>query len=320
MPGMASVQTIVVTWNAHRWIQACLLSLSNSLHPTGITVVDNGSTDGTTDLVRKEFPDVKLIPQSTNLGFGPGNNIGISDALAAGSDFVFLLNMDAKVFPDTIGALVEAASSHEEYGILGPMQLDYEGNRIESVFSFFLYREGLADFFSDLYLKKTRAIYPIPFLPASAWLVSRRMLLTVGGFDPLFFPAYGEDDDLCTRAVHHGFKVGFAPGAAVQHYHGASFSENPSRPMSVRMRYLRIRGTKVLALKRPSGSFPLHYLALLRASFSESIQAGFYGDVKQLFAVILAATAVSVYLPKIYRHRKRSRLGCGAWLDIPREV
>ena len=83
---------IVVTYNGSKWIDKCFGSLVNSTIPLQIFAVDNGSSDGTPDIIRSKFPSVQVIENKENLGFGQANNIGIRQAYDAGADYVFLLN------------------------------------------------------------------------------------------------------------------------------------------------------------------------------------------------------------------------------------
>ena len=106
----ASIWVIVVAYNGEPWLDACLESLVASEHAVNILVVDNASTDGTRDVVR-QFRHARYLRLERNVGFGKGNNVGIACALDAGADYVFLLNQDAIVMPQTIGRLLEVLSA-----------------------------------------------------------------------------------------------------------------------------------------------------------------------------------------------------------------
>lgn len=121
------ILVIIVSYNFERWIKPCLDSLRQSDIPLSVVVVDNASQDRTVERVRKEYPEVRLLPQQENLGFGKANNIGFRIALQEGFDFVFLLNEDAWVDSGTIRTLAETSMRHPEYGILSPIHLT--GNR-----------------------------------------------------------------------------------------------------------------------------------------------------------------------------------------------
>ena len=124
---MAKVLVVIVTFNAKKWVRKCLKSVEKSSLAADVVVIDNGSADDTLALVRKEFPDVRIIETGENLGFGAANNRGLRLALDEGYKFAYLLNQDAWLKKDTLEKLV--AAHKPEWGILSPMQLDARGRR-----------------------------------------------------------------------------------------------------------------------------------------------------------------------------------------------
>ena len=105
---MRKILVIIVTYNGMKWIDRCLGSVYASGMPADVIVIDNGSSDGTPEYVGKQFPEAVLISTGENHGFGKANNIGFSYALEKGYDYVYLLNQDAWIFPDTFSRLVDA--------------------------------------------------------------------------------------------------------------------------------------------------------------------------------------------------------------------
>ena len=212
-----NLHVVVVTYNPGKWLDRCFGSLRASLLPVQTVVIDNGSTDGSQEKIKQEYPEVNFIQSGQNLGFGKANNIGIRKAYDAGADYVMLLNQDAWIFPDTMDKLVASASANPAYGIVSPVHLDGSGCRMESWFFGFSVQYGGSSVYSDLMLGQSLAqIYPCSFIPAAAWLLSRKCIETVGGFDPVFFH-YGEDNNYCQRTLYHGLKIGFDPKALVCH-------------------------------------------------------------------------------------------------------
>lgn len=204
---------VIVTFNGMQWIERCLTSAK----AYQVVVVDNCSTDGTQQYIKKQHPEIVLLEQEDNLGFGKANNIGISFALKENSDYVFLLNQDAFLEPETIPKLLKSFSNNPDFGILSPVHLNGEGTKLESVFSYFLHKNDENGLLSDLLLdQQIKEVYPVPMVNAAAWLISRKTLQTVGGFQPLFF-LYGEDDNYCQRVIYHGFRIGICPGSFVKH-------------------------------------------------------------------------------------------------------
>ena len=107
---------IVVTYKGYRWYERCFTSLRQSTIPVQTIVVDNASNDGTVEYIKEYFPEIHLIDSGENLGFGRANNIAMRYALDQGCDYVFLLNQDAWVEPDTFERLVKIHQRHPGYG------------------------------------------------------------------------------------------------------------------------------------------------------------------------------------------------------------
>lgn len=215
---MSKVFVVVVTYNGEKWVDYCFGSLSNSSVPIETVVVDNGSEDDTVEKIKSQYPDVNVIETQMNLGFGKGNNRGVEYALSKGAEFVFLLNQDARIEPDTIEKLVQIQCKNLEIGVLSPIHLNGDGSDIDFKFCKFHMRpdkcEGLI---GDIYLDKdTDKIYEAKTLNAAAWLISKQCLKKVGGFHPLF-DHYGEDDNYLQRVFHSGLKVGIYPETVIYH-------------------------------------------------------------------------------------------------------
>ena len=196
------VLVIIVSYNFEPWLERCLGSLRHSFYPVDTVVIDNGSTDQTIQRIRKDYPEIRLLPQNKNLGFGRANNIGMQIALAEGYDFVFLLNQDAWIDSNTIGELVELSQSYPQYGILSPVHLTGKGDKPDPGFGYYAQIQQL-DQLSD------KNILPIPFANAALWMIPVSVLKKVGGFSPLFYH-YGEDKDFVNRLTYHDYQVGYS--------------------------------------------------------------------------------------------------------------
>ncbi|MGR7812011.1 glycosyltransferase family 2 protein [Lacinutrix undariae] len=208
-----SVYVIIVTYNGMPWLDTCLKSCAN--YP--VVVVDNASTDTTTSFIETNYPNVILLKQAKNLGFGQANNLGMRYALNEGAAHVFLLNQDAYLVDAVLDELINFQEKNKAYGILSPIHITGDKQRMDKNFSHYMLKEETGQFYSDFVLGNTLAsVYELPFVNAAAWLVSRQCLETVGGFDPLFFH-YGEDDNYCQRVLYHGFKIGVLPHVYVIH-------------------------------------------------------------------------------------------------------
>src|SRR5688572_24592834 len=155
----ASVWVIVVAYNGEPWLNACLESLVRSDHPVNILVVDNASIDGTHAVV-SGFRHAQYLPLKANVGFGRGNNVGIARALEAGADYVFLLNQDAIVMPQTIGRLLDVMVAHPEYGLLSPLHFGADGALDSSFLGNYLARHAPA-LLSDVFRSCSAEVYPV---------------------------------------------------------------------------------------------------------------------------------------------------------------
>ena len=211
------VYTVIVTFNSIKWIELVLNSLHNSIIKTDVVIVDNGSTDGTISLIEKKYTSVILIKSTENLGFSKANNIGIEISLKNKADYVFILNHDAWVLEDTLDTLIKIAIKNKEYGILSPLHLNGKGDKLDENFSHYAGPKFCKNLINDFYLgHKLKEIYESKFVNAAAWLVTRKCLEKVGGFNPLF-QMYGEDDNYVQRLRYHGFKLGIVPNCKIFH-------------------------------------------------------------------------------------------------------
>lgn len=213
------VFTIVVTYNSLKndWIKKCLNSLKESYCPSQIIVVDNHSSDNTVSYIKNNHPDVELIETNKNLGFGKANNIGIKKVIEKSADYVFLLNHDAWIEPNTIEELVKIAKKNPKYGIISPIHLNGSGDKLDRYFSYYMSYDKNNNFYSDYILNnKSKEIYEVPFINAAAWLLPRKTIEIIGGFDPIF-KHYGEDDNYCQRVLYHGYKIGVVSKSVIYH-------------------------------------------------------------------------------------------------------
>ena len=231
---MADLSAIVVTYNAAPWIERSL----ESVRETGaeMIVVDNGSTDGTLDVVRERFPEARVVEQE-NRGFGAGNNAGMR---AASGRYFLLLNPDAWLTEGALEDLVAFADEHPEAGVVGPRLLNPDGSLQRSVRGyptpwrlateyFFLrklapHSEALNALFGAGFDHKS--VREADYLFGACLLVRREAVDSIGGFDEQFF-LMSEEVDWCYRFRQAGWKVFFYPDAEAYHVVGASL--NPAR-------------------------------------------------------------------------------------------
>lgn len=210
------IYVVIVIYNGMKWIDKCLSSVLRGVGNIHLIVIDNGSTDGSREKIVSGYPGVRFITTDTNLGFGGANNLGMSIAIEEKADYVFLLNQDAWVEPDTIEGLVEIAAGDSRYGVISPVHLNGSYTGLDLNFSNYVIPEKCPEFYSDLYMGKRKEIYEVDFVNAAAWLIPVRCLKTVGLFEPMFF-LYGEDNNYLQRVRAHQFKIGVTPAYTICH-------------------------------------------------------------------------------------------------------
>ncbi|GAA0890997.1 glycosyltransferase family 2 protein [Fulvivirga kasyanovii] len=211
------VYAVVVAYNGMKWLNKCLESLYQSKYSVHVIVVDNGSTDGSVEFIKEKFPQTHVIESKQNLGFGKANNIGIKYGLVNGGDFFLLLNQDASIDKDSVKELLATFQSESKAGVVSPVQMEGSGTALDYGFEDYLKRYA-ANEDANLILSKQWQPKNIPagFVNAAAWMVSRKCIETVGGFNPLF-PHYGEDNDYINRMQYHGLKLFVRCNAFVCH-------------------------------------------------------------------------------------------------------
>lgn len=213
------VYIIIVTYNAMKWMDKCLGSLQESEMPCVPVIVDNLSQDETVSYIREHYPEVHLIVNKENRGFGQANNQGIEWAYAQGATHFFLLNQDAWVHKDTIRRLVEVQNNYS-IAIISPIHLNGAGDKMDSMFFKNVYvAENNLSLASDALLQCYRDYYEVKYVNAAAWMISRNCIETIGGFDPLFFH-YGEDSNYIHRLSFHHKSLAVVPNVFVNHDRG----------------------------------------------------------------------------------------------------
>jgi GT2 family glycosyltransferase len=223
-----SVTVVLVNLNGADHLGPCLDSLAEQDYPKDlfeVVVVDNGSTDGSRELLASRYPWVKVLAQDTNLGFAPAVNLG---AAAVSSDCVALLNNDMRAAPDWLSRLVEAYEPHNGVVCVGGQILSWDGSRLDfgdSSMNFYGMGQQLG-FGRPVERVEVRDGQELLFACGGSMLVGRQLFLDTGGFDPGFF-AYFEDVDFGWRLWVLGFKVRLATRARTYHRHHGTSSRFP---------------------------------------------------------------------------------------------
>lgn len=224
---MIRALVIVVNWNGRPFLQPCLRALeAQTWRDFEVIVVDNGSTDGSVELLEAEFSWVRLIKNAENRGFAAANNQAIR---ASNTPLVATLNNDTRPEPGWLGALVQALESNSDVGACASKMLF--ANRPEMINSagIAIDRAGIAWDHLGGRLDNPDEVTPQDVFGACAGaaLYRRDMLDQVGLFDEAFF-AYLEDVDLAWRAQAAGWRALYVPTARVVHHHsGTSVEGSP---------------------------------------------------------------------------------------------
>jgi GT2 family glycosyltransferase len=214
-----AVTVIVISWNGGAVLRDCLVSLRAQTTACRVIVVDNGSTDGSQAVVAGEFPEMRLIENGRNLGFGEGNNVGMRAAMAEGARYVALLNQDARADAHWVEALLAAAESDPAIGAVGSRMLLESHPGLLNSTGVLLNLSGCA--WDRGFARADGAAWrqPVEILAASggAMLLRTDALRRTGLFDADYF-AYFEDVDLGVRLWEDGYRVVYAPDAEVTHH------------------------------------------------------------------------------------------------------
>jgi GT2 family glycosyltransferase len=248
---LPDLSIVIVSWNVRELLRGCL----RSLEPTPgfaleTIVVDAGSSDGSAEMVAREFPQARLIARAENLGYSRGNNLGLA---AAGGRYLLVLNPDTAAEAGALAALAAYADEHPRAGILGPQLLNADGTPQSSrrrfptlataVFeSTWLQRSAPSRVLDRYYARDLPqgAACEVDWLTGACLLIRRAVYEQIGGFDEGFF-MYSEELDYCRRARAAGWQVAHVPAARVYHFEGKSSEQAPSAERHIRFQASKIR-------------------------------------------------------------------------------
>jgi len=271
------VVTLIPNWNLKKDLGECIESLENSSYANHIIVViDNGSTDGSTAYVQERFTRVQVIALNENRGYAGALNVGIEYALAVGAEYVFVLNNDTIVPPDTIARLVQTMESDPKIGIASPKVLFH--NHPEIVYNLGQRRYPLAPLPLDFgYHKKDRAAYVgimnFDYVSGCSMLIRASIFQQIGLFDISYFMYY-EDSDFCRRVRDKGYLI--VCNANVIIYHKASLSATKLKKEILK---IRTRNRVHFYRHHKHGIHPwFTYLALVLVGLARCISFLFRGE------------------------------------------
>lgn len=239
---MNHVTIIIVNWNGFAYTRECLRSIDKLVKKDlkfSTIVVDNGSTDGSVEKIREDFPKVIVLPQDQNLGFTGGNNVGIAYALKNGSDYVWLLNNDTKVEKMALLSLLESGGDIVGSKIYFAPGFEYHKDRYQEKDrgrviwyaggnidwqNMYASHRGVDEVDKGQYRTRTST----QFVTGCSMLIRSAVFERIGQFDERYY-LYLEDVDFCLRAKRNGFSVVYEPRSIVWHYNAGSSGGAGSR-------------------------------------------------------------------------------------------
>lgn len=238
---MTALDIVIVNYNTRADLTACLQSLTTEppARPTTITVVDNGSTDGSVEAVRAQFNAACLIEMGRNVGFAAANNVGIR---ASASPLVLLLNSDTLVPAGAIDTLCERLESTGATAA-GPRLIDADGR---PEISWGLMLNPVTEWIQSRRIAAARSPLPqarrrvdaltsaerrVDWISGACLLVRRDEAVRAGLLDERYF-MYEEDVDFCAALRQHGGTILFTPASTVIHLRGRSVAKTPSQKPS----------------------------------------------------------------------------------------
>lgn len=246
---MPDVSIIIVSWNTCDLLVGCLDSVAHTAGDldTEIIVVDNASTDGSPDMVRQQFPHVRLVANASNVGFAAANNQGM---ILGRGRYLLLLNSDAFLTPDSLQTSIRFMEKSPDVGVCGVRLLNPDGTFQGSYADFptlkseFLIATGLGARLVSPYYPAPRpwpgeAAREVDWIGGAFMLLRRAVLEQVGGLDETYW-MYSEETDWCYRIKQAGWKICYLPQVAITHVRGASTRQRRSE-MEVQLYKSKVR-------------------------------------------------------------------------------
>jgi GT2 family glycosyltransferase len=257
---------VIVSYRCCDATRECLASLFRATTglPFEVIVLDNASADGTVEMVRSEFPAVRLVALDENVGFAAGVNRAVAEAEG---EFVLLLNPDTLVHDGSVERLVEFAREHPEHGIYGGRTIDPDGSvnpgscwGRPTLWSLFCAAALLSTAFKgsrifdpqSLGRWQRDSVREVDVVTGCLLLAPKRVWDELGGFDTRFF-MYGEDVDLGLRAAARGYRPVITPDAVITHEIGVSSATRADRAVLLYQAKVELLKKHFGPVRRPLG-------------------------------------------------------------------
>ena len=253
-----NISVIILCTNEKKYLKNNLTSLDRqTTKADSIYLLDNNSTDGSVEFVRKKFPRVKIIRNENNLGFAKANNIGLKTAFKNGSDFCLLLNPDTvsekTMIEELIGTYQKAKKHYQKVGLIQPVVLLFQPKKIINTIGNTIHFLGYG--YCRDYLKRYQPIKTdkkIVSVSGAAMLISKEFYYAVGELDEDFF-IYNEDQDLSWRGLIRGYNHFLSARSVV--YHDYNFKRHGKKMLNAEKNRLimvfKNYSTKTILLMTP---------------------------------------------------------------------
>ena len=226
---MPLVYIILVNWNGWKDSIDCIESLKKIDYKNyKIIIVDNGSLDGSYEILKEKFPILTIIKSDENLGFAGGNNLGIEYALKEGADFVYLLNNDTIVDKDVVSELIKAADEYPVAGVFGSKIYYYsEPNRIWCIGGIIDFDLADAPQIGSMQIDNGQyeKIQEVGYVSGCSMLLRKEVIEEIGLMDDKFF-LYWEETDWQFRIRQKGWQIIYVPKSKLWHKISASAGVN----------------------------------------------------------------------------------------------
>ena len=317
-PVPPDISVAVINWNRRDYLRACLASLTRQQGADfEVIVVDNGSRDGSLEMIRAEFAGragfrLSVIANAVNRGFCAANNQAFA---AARGSFIALLNNDAEAEPDFLAALRSAFDAAPEIGMAAAKVLVHEDPRRIDKVGHLIYPDGqnrgrgTGEIDRGQYDRVEECLWP----DGSAAMYRKAMLDRIGGFDEDLF-MFGDDAELGLRARITGWRCLYIPAAIVRHHRGGSLHASSQRRI-----FLIERNRVLLAAKLFPWSLlllnPYYFAVRLAVSLSAAARGkgemirfpGLWNKLSLAFSITRADLAAIGMLPHTLRKRRQVR-------------
>lgn len=226
---MKNIAIIILNWNNKVLTDICVKSVKSQIYKDyKIFVIDNNSSDGSISYLKRKYKDIDVIQNKSNLGYAAGNNVGIVKTLKSKYKYIFILNDDVELLPNSLELLVDLLKSNRNIGVVAPIALNYyKDKKYAKVCPFYGAYNFLLGEFISYKIDKSKPT-EVKLAIGCALMFKSEVFKKCGLFDEKYY-MYWEENDLLTRVTSCGYSIFVHPLAKIYHREGSSsrFSKFP---------------------------------------------------------------------------------------------